>query len=105
MKSPHGNSHDNQEFHHLYAIDDLKNETVFKYGISDDPIDEDGISSRIRKQLSLFNLIAGWIRFTARILKVNIGGRKKAEEIEKQYVDDYVKKHHKKPPGNRERKR
>lgn len=105
MKKPHGNSHENQELHHLYAIDDLQEEEVFKFGISDDPIEEDGISKRIRIQLDLYNLIAGCLRFVARILRVNIPGRKKAEEVEDEYVEDHYKKHGRYPRGNRERKR
>ena len=105
MKKPHGNSHENQELHHLYAIDDLENNDVFKYGISDDPIEEDGLSKRMRQQLDLYNLIAGCLRFVGRILKVNILGRKKAEEIEREYVEEYYKKYGRYPKGNREKQR
>jgi len=43
----HRNSHKNQAHHHLYEIYDKEEEEVFKYGISSDPIEEDGISRRI----------------------------------------------------------
>ncbi len=90
MKKIHSNSHENQEFHHLYALDDTENESVFKYGISDDPIEEDGISKRIRSHLNLYNLIAGTLRFVGRIIEVNIPGRKAAEQTE----NDYNEKHY-----------
>lgn len=105
MKKIHGNSHENEEFHHLYALDDREKEDVFKYGISDDPIEEDGLSKRMRTQLDLFNLIAGYLRFVGRILRVNIPGRKKAEEIEDEYNEAYYEKHGRYPIGNREPKR
>lgn len=105
MRKIHGNSHDNEEFHHLYALDDMEKEDVFKYGISDDPIEEDGISKRIRKQLDLFNLIAGSLRFVGRIIRVNIPGRKRAEELEDEYNEIYYQKNGDYPPGNRELKR
>lgn len=100
-KKDHGNSHKNQKDHHLYAIHDRKHEDIFKYGISADPIEEDGLSDRIRKQLNLFNLIAGWARFFVEIILRKIPGRKSAEEIETKYIEEYRKKHGRKPAGNR----
>jgi len=45
----HGNSNKNNKAHHLYAIHDVEEDDVFKYGISSKPIDEDGYSSRMRE--------------------------------------------------------
>lgn len=44
--SRHGNSLNNPNPHHLYKIIDREDNDVFKYGISDDPIDEDGLSKK-----------------------------------------------------------
>jgi len=38
----HGNSRQSTKEHHLYAIHDKEEADVFKYGISDKPIGEDG---------------------------------------------------------------
>ena len=46
----HGNANKNDLPHHLYAIDDLQEEEEFKFGISDDPIEKDGLSKRSRDQ-------------------------------------------------------
>lgn len=46
--SEHGNSHKNQNLHHLYGIFEKESDDVLKYGISDDPIGEDGLSNRVR---------------------------------------------------------
>lgn len=105
MKKKHGNSHENMNTHHLYAFDDRKNDDIFKYGISDDPIDGDGLSDRMRKQLDLYNLIAGFTRFVGRILMTGIKGRKRAEEIETKYINDYFEEHGKYPIGNRKKGR
>jgi len=39
----HGNSLDNDKPHHLYEIHDKEDGELLKYGISHDPIDEDGL--------------------------------------------------------------
>jgi hypothetical protein len=41
----HGNSYQNQELHHLYVIFDGDDDGIYKYGISDDSIDSDGLSN------------------------------------------------------------
>jgi len=43
----HGNSLKNDKPHHLYEIHDKEDGELFKYGISHDNIDEDGISNRL----------------------------------------------------------
>ena len=73
---------------------------MLKYGISHDPIDEDGLSLRIKVQLRLLNLGANWIRYFARIILKNIPGRRKAKEIEQEHIDEYEKKKGQKPRGN-----
>jgi hypothetical protein len=50
----HGNSNSNDKPHHLYEIRDSVDDEVFKYGISHDPIDEDGYSDRMRVQINFF---------------------------------------------------
>ncbi|MCB0564871.1 MAG: hypothetical protein KDD01_10895 [Phaeodactylibacter sp.] len=101
-KKPHGNSLKNNNPHHLYEIRDKEDGNVFKYGISHDPIDKDGLSKRIRIQFDILNLGADWIRYFARILIKNILGRKKAKKIEREYIDDYEKRYGRKPRGNRD---
>lgn len=102
---PHGNSHKNDNPHHLYEIADTLENEVYKYGISDDPVDADGLSARLRDQLSLFNLVANFFRFVGCILIRDIPGRKEAERIEEEYINRHVKEHGKKPRGNREKGR
>lgn len=46
---PHGNSLDNSNVHHLCAIYKKADGDIFKFGISDDPIEADGLSERVRK--------------------------------------------------------
>jgi len=97
----HGNSLKNKKPHHLYEIHDKGEGELFKYGISHDPIDEDGLSKRIRVQLDLLNLGANWLRYFAQIIMTNIPGRKKAKEIEDAHIENYKLKHGRKPRGNR----
>ncbi len=87
----HGNSHQNKKPHHLYEIRDKQEEDIFKYGINADPIEDDGLSSRLRNQLKLMNLIAGWLRFFSNILLRDIPGRQEAENIEREHIDAYEK--------------
>ncbi len=96
----HGNSLENDKPHHLYEIHDKAEGELLKYGISHDPIDEDGLSQRIKIQLKLLNLGANWIRYFARIILKNIPGRRKAKEIERQHILDYEKENGQKPRGN-----
>ncbi|MCB9285088.1 MAG: hypothetical protein H6563_13510 [Lewinellaceae bacterium] len=96
----HRNSHDNKDPHHLYEIFDKQEKEVFKYGISSDPIEEDGMSRRTRRQLKYLNLAAGWIRYFVRILITGISGRQRAEEIEDEHIEAFEKKHGKMPRGN-----
>jgi URI fold toxin 2 len=96
----HRNSHTNQEAHHLYEIIDKLDNDVFKYGISSDPIEADGLSKRLRKQLAFLNLIDEWERFFGRILQQGINGRQIAERIENEYISNYEIKNSRRPRGN-----
>ena len=78
---------------------------VFKYGISADPIDKDGLSKRLRDQIEYANLVIGWDRFTGWIIKVNIEGNAKARIIEDEYIDAFFEENGKYPVGNRDRER
>ncbi len=74
----------------------------YKYGISGEPLMKDGSSKRANRQVTLFNKVAGWLRFFARILLKDIEGREKALEIEKGYVEAYKEKNGGKPPRGNE---
>ncbi len=96
----HKNSYQNEELHHLYEIVDRLDESVFKYGISCMSIDEDNMSSRMREQTNLLNLVDQWNRFYARILVENIKGKKEARKLETQYIIEYQRIFGDKPRGN-----
>lgn len=96
----HGNSLKNDNPHHLYEIYDEADQEIFKYGISDDPIEEDGLSARLRKQVSFMNLVANAARFIGRILIKGIPGRRKAKDIETGYIQRHIEKKGKRPRGN-----
>ena len=98
--SSHGNSRTNKKKHHLYHIFDQEEKDIFKYGISDKPIGQDGQSSRMREQVNYLNRAVGWLRYIAKILINGISGRIKARELENEYVDAYEKKHGRRPRGN-----
>lgn len=75
---------------------------MFKYGISHDPIAEDGYSNRMRTQVDFLNLGVKWLRFFARILLLDIPGKREAKRIEKQYIRKYKEEHGHRPRGNRD---
>ena len=100
--SEHGNSNKNNKPHHLYEIKDSVDDDVFKYGISHDPIGEDGYSNRMRVQVDFLNLGVKWFRFFARILLVDIQGKKEAKRIEKQYIRKYKNENGRAPRGNKD---
>lgn len=101
----HGNSYENDAPHHLYEIQDKEEDDIFKYGISYWPFGKDGLSKRIRDQLSFLNTIAGWPRYFANILLKNIAGREEARRIEDEYIDAYRQEHGRRPKGNPKRKK
>ena len=84
----------------MYEIIDKIDNDVFKYGISSDPIDEDGLSKRLRKQIAFLNLIDNWDRFFGRILLQNIEGRQEAERIETEHIEQYKSKKRRNPRRN-----
>jgi len=63
--SRHGNSLRNPNPHHLYEIRDTTDNDVFKYGITDDPIGQDGMSKRMRNQINILNNAVDWLHFVA----------------------------------------
>jgi|GEM_PF-1836317 len=65
--------------HHLYAIDDLPEDDLLKYGVTDDPIESDELPARLRNQLTLYNIVANFLRFVGRIIISDIPGRAMAE--------------------------
>lgn len=96
----HGNSLDNPNVHHLYEIYKKANGDTFKYGISDDPIEIDGLSERVRKQVFEMNLAAEYDKYAAQILLSEIEGRAEAARIEIQFIDDYYYENGRNPIGN-----
>jgi len=102
----HGNAKKNSNPHHLYDIFKRTDRDTFKYGISDDPIDEeDGLSARARDQVEEWNLAAEYVKFGAEILICDIPGREAALLIERQYIDTYYHEHGRNPLGNKFPKR
>lgn len=97
----HGNSHENMDDHHLYEIIDSEKKRVYIYGICGKSLRKDGSSSRANEQVTYLNLAVEWCRYFANILLTGIKGKKKAEEIELKYIEEYKRKYGKKPSGNR----
>lgn len=98
--TPHGNSLNNPNLHHLYDIYKKADGDTFKYGISDDPIETDGLSERVRKQVLEMNRAAEFDKYAAQILLSDIGGRAEAAHIETQFINDYYNKNGRNPIGN-----
>lgn len=96
----HGNSLSNDNPHHLYEIRDSIEDDVFKYGISDDPIERDGLSKRIRIQIDYLNRAVGFDRFSGKVLLKNIPGRAAAKAKEDEFIDRYFDEQGRKPRGN-----
>ena len=96
----HSNLLDNPNVHHLYAIYDIRERELFKFGISDSDITADFSSNRLNNQLSLFTRVAGRKRFIGRILIYPIAGRLKARRLEDHAVRRFYKKHGRLPRGN-----
>jgi hypothetical protein len=88
------------EEHHLYEINDAEENDVFKYGISGDELLNDGTSPRANKQVNFLNLAVGWMRYFSRILLIGLPGKRKAEEIESEYIQSYYEKNGRYPRGN-----
>ena len=88
------------EPHHLYEVFDSEEKDIFKYGISCDELQSDGSSPRANRQVDFLNRAVGWLRYFARILLTAIPGRKRAEEIESKYIEEYKNVHGRNPRGN-----
>ncbi len=102
---PHRNSNNNNGLHYLYEIWDKEEDTIFKFGISDDPVEEDNLLDRVREQVYLLNLSAGWIRYVGRVILKDIPGRVLAKKIENDYIHAYLKTHGSRPRGNPPRRK
>lgn len=100
----HGNSLESTDINHLYEIRDIQENDTFKFGISHDPLEADGLSRRLRDQINLYNVVVGFVRFFARILIKNIPNRKEAVRLEKEKIQAYKEEHGRKPRGNRKYK-
>ena len=98
--SEHGNSKQNKKLQHLYGIYERDSNALFKYGISAGTVGKDGMSKRMRIQVTFLNLGAGFNKFYAKILLSDISGRATAERIEQEYIDAYREQHGQNPPGN-----
>jgi len=98
----HGNSNKNSKPHHLYEIRDSEDDEIFKYGISHYPIGEDGCSNRMRIQVDFLNLGVKWLRFFARILLLDIPGKKEAKRIERAHIRKYREQYGQNPRGNKD---
>ena len=102
----HGNAKKNSNPHHFYDIFKRTDRDTFKYGISDNPIEEeDRLSARARDQVEEWNLAAEYSKFDAEILIQDIPGREAALLIERQYIDAYYEKYGRNPLGNKFPKR
>ncbi len=101
----HGNAKSNENPHHLYDIFKRVDGDTFKYGISDDPIEEDGLSARAREQVNEWNMAAEYTKFDAKILLTDIPGRIAALALERAYIDAYYEEHGRNPAGNKFPKR
>ena len=60
---------------------------------------------RVREQVYLLNLSAGWIRYVGRVILKDIPGRVLAKKIENDYIHAYLKTHGSHPRGNPPRRK
>ncbi|MEM9885153.1 MAG: hypothetical protein AAF849_04615 [Bacteroidota bacterium] len=81
-----------QSLHHLYFIYDFEKKEVYKFGISDKPINSNNSSARLGEQIRLYNQVTGSPRFSGKILIKSIKGRHKARIMEDDAVLKYAKK-------------
>lgn len=56
----------------------------------------------MKLQVNFLNLGVNWLRFFARILVLDISDRKKAKRLETEHIQNYKKKHGRRPRGNLE---
>ena len=98
--TPHGNALDNPNGHHFYEIYKKANGDTVKYGISDDSIETDGLSERVKKQVLEMNGTAEFDEYAAKILRLDIEGRAEAARIEVQFMEEYYRKNGRHPIGD-----
>ncbi len=96
----HANSHLNEAKHHLYEIRDRERNEVYKYGICGKPLLKNGKSIRAEKQVEKFNRLVDWPRFYAVVWLTDVSGRKLAEEIEAEYIQNFIEKFGRRPRDN-----
>jgi URI fold toxin 2 len=101
----HGNAKNNQNPHHLYDIFKIEDKDIWKFGISDDPIEEDGLSARVRDQVEEWNMAAEYRKFDAEILLTDIPDRVTALNMELRYINAYYEQHGRNPIANKYPKR
>jgi hypothetical protein len=56
----------------------------------------------MRIQVEFLNTGVNWLRFFARILLIDISGKKEAKRIEKQYIRKYKEEKGQNPRGNKD---
>jgi hypothetical protein len=86
----HGNSAAHTGAQHGYGIFDHLLQDYYKFGISGQKLNKDGTSPRANKQANNLNKSASG-RYSARVLKKNLPGRKKALNWEYGKVNGYKK--------------
>ena len=99
-KKKHSNLLQNLNTHHLYIIYDFEQRQIFKFGISDKPVNALYTSARLLRQITLFNKVAGSKRFSGRIINFPIEGRLSARRLEDESILKFRTKHGQFPRGN-----
>ena len=99
-KKQHSNLHKNPNVHHLYIIYDFQERIIYKFGISDKPVNNANISSRLTSQIKLYNRVAGSKRFAGRIISYPIVGRLQARQLEDEWILKFKAKRKRLPRGN-----
>ena len=99
-KKKHSNLLQNPNTHHLYLIYDFENREIYKFGISDKPVNKKYSSKRLLDQVILYNRVVGWKRFAGRILFYPIQGRLKARQLEDAAILKFKEKYKQFPRGN-----
>ena len=99
-KKQHSNLLQNPNTHHLYFIYDFENREIYKFGISDKPVNRKYSSERLSGQVVLYNRVVGWKRFSGRILVYPIRGRLQARQLEDSAILKFKEKHKRFPRGN-----
>ena len=103
----HGNSKKSKKKQHIYKIEDSKipvKDKTFKFGVSGKKLNKNGTSARANSQVNVLNKLTGDLkRFFATVLMIDIDGRSKVLDIEKECVRKYKKENKTlfPPPGQR----